>query len=487
MKIAVYAFANTAYFFHALIREARHTSEIEWSVILPRGQCRNLFDGLLPQDRVFYLYREFTRAYEQASNPFPFSIPDGADNIFLSLSKDKDGYRHLDKEEQIRRAAAIYSRYKQFLQADRPDYVLFPDLETVDGFILINLCYELGIEPVYYVGTRSLGRSFFTHSPYEELPRYFGYYTAEDLTLADEALALFAKGQLSAARMASALSGNNVIPIEQPGLFRRMLDNAVVYFRYERLYKGEDNFLQKVKTNIKPALYLYRKFRFKMGQACYFDIRRLNDKLPENFVLFALQYTPESSINGLEPYFIEQTRAIDLIRHHLPSGYYVLVKEHPAIAGVRSNSFYETLRHMPGVQLVHPSVPTMPLVEKAKLIASITGTIGLECFFAGRPCMLFGRNFFKHLCGSYESYPDFSRDLRKLLFEFQSPTEDEKRVALARIFNVSNACYLGDPVAQPMAMDEANIRNYLAAVMKHISRISERTRGQVSSRHSASC
>ncbi len=487
MKIAVYAFANTAYFFHALIHEAQRTGEIEWSVILPRGHRRHLFNGLLADDRVFYLYRHFDQEYERTKQPFHVTFPDWADNIFLSLSKDKDGYRHLDKDEQLRRGATIYALYRSFLEAVRPDYVLFPDLETVDGFILINLCYELGIEPIYYVGTRNLGRSFFTHSPYEELPRYFGRYTDEDLKLAAEALALFASGQLVPTRMTPAFSGNSVVPVKQPGLFSRMLDNVVVYFRYERLYKGEDNLLQKIKSNMRTALYLYRKLRFDLFQARYFDICRVDDELPEHFVLFALQYTPESSINGLEPYFIDQTRAIDLIRHSLPSGYYLLVKEHPAIAGVRSNSFYETLRHMPGIQLVHPSVPTMCLVEKAKLTASITGTIGLECFFAGRPCMLFGRNFFKHLCGSYESYPDFARNLRKLLFEFQPPTEDEKRMALARIFNVSNNCYLGDPIAQPMIMDGENIRNYFAAVMRHISRLSERKSGQASSSNPGSC
>ena len=365
--------------------------------------------------------------------------------------------------------------------------MLFPDLETVDGFILINLCYELGIEPIYYVGTRNLGRSFFTNSPYEELPRYFGHYTAGDLKCADEALALFAVGQLSSGRMAVAFSGTNVVPVKPPRLVRRMLDNIEVYFRYERLYMGEDNLLQKIKTNIKPVLYRYRKLRFDIFQARYFDIHSLDDKLPENFVLFALQYTPESSINGLEPYFVDQLRAIDLIRHNLPSEYYVLVKEHPAIVGERSNAFYEALRHMPGIQLVHPSVPTMRLVEKAKLVASITGTIGLECFLAGRPCMLFGRNFFKHLCGSYENYRDFWRDLRSLLFGFQQPTEEERRVALARIFNVSNNCYLGDPLAQPMVMNGENIRNYLAAVLKHISRLSESKNGSACKEPSGKC
>ena len=473
MKIALYAFANTAYFFQALIREAQQATEIEWQVILPRGHHRHLFKELLEDHNTFYLYQDFNREYAKTKPPFQFDFPDGADNVFLCLSKDKDGYQHLDKEEQLRRGATIYSLYRDFLITSRPDYVIFPDLETVDGFILINLCYELGIEPIYYVGTRNLGRSFFTHSPYEELPPYFGQYSAEALTAADEALALFRKGQLSAARFETPCNTSDAVKIEPPCLAMRAIDNVRVYRRYERLYKGEDNLIQKVKTNLKPLLKWYRKIRFSILQYRYFDICSMNDPLPKNFVLFALQYTPESSINGLEPYFVDQTRAIDLIRQSLPSGYSLLVKEHPAIAGVRSDSFYKVLRRMPGVELVHPDVPSQALVDKSKLVATITGTIGLECFLAGRPCLLFGRTFFKHLCYSYESYHDFRQELRKMLCDFQPPTVEEKRIALAKLFSISNQCCLGDPLAQPIVMHRENVRNFLAAVMRHISRLSE--------------
>lgn len=479
MKIAVYAFANTAYFFEALTRESRGMADIEWQVILPRGHYRHLFEGLIAPENLFYLYQNFKREYQRARPPFEFAFPNQADNIYMSLSKDKDGYRHLDKNEQLRRAATIYSLYRAYLQRARPDYVIFPDLETVDGFILINLCYELGIEPVYYVGTRNLGRSFFTDSPYEELPQYYGDYTSADLDAADEVLALFAQGHLSASRLDIPSSDEDVRIIQPAPLMTRAMSSLRLWFRFEHLHAGEDNIFQRIKANIKPILSLYRRVRFRVLQTRHFDICTTAHRLPEKFVLFALQYTPESSINGLEPYFVDQTRAIDLIRQSLPSGFVLLVKEHPAMVGVRAENFYQLLRRMPGVELVHPSVPTRVLVDKAKLVATITGTIGLECFLAGRPCVLFGRTFFRHLCYSADSYRNFGKDLKRMLSEFKPSTMDERRVALAKLFNVSNKCWLGDPLVQPLIMNRANIRAFLAAVLRHISRVSEFRRNRV--------
>ena len=84
----------------------------------------------------------------------------------------------------LRRAAATRDVYRDFLDRTRPDYVLFPDVETVDGFVLVDLCASLGIGILYYVGMRILERGFFSDDPNERLPRYFGGYDDSDLTVA---------------------------------------------------------------------------------------------------------------------------------------------------------------------------------------------------------------------------------------------------------------------------------------------------------------
>lgn len=77
--------------------------------------------------------------------------------------------------------------------------------------------------------------------------------------------------------------------------------------------------------------------------------------------------TPESSINTLEQYFIDQEKLIDM-----PNNFYLLVKEHPVMIGFRDTQFYKS-----GVMLVDPQISTIKLIE---LVITITGTVGLESY-----------------------------------------------------------------------------------------------------------
>src|SRR5439155_5463122 len=134
-------------------------------------------------------------------------------------------------------------------------------------------------------------------------------------------------------------------------------------------------------------------------------------------------YTPESSINGLEPYYVDQTRTIDALLLNLPSDHVLVVKEHPAMCGIRPEGFYRDLRRRPGLVLVHPSFDTRALVERASLTTTVTGTIGLECFLLGRPCLSFGHNFFQHLCHRAPALAELRSFMEHLIATYASPTE----------------------------------------------------------------
>jgi hypothetical protein len=470
MKIAVYAFANTAFFFRALIASLGHRKDVEWSVVIPRGHYVSLFDGVVPASHKLYLYADFNARYARDRFIDGFACPPGADNIYVSLSKDKDGYCHLDKEEQLRRAATIYRIYKEFLTRVRPEYMLFPDLEVVDGFILINLCYELGIVPIYYVSTRLLGRCFFSYNCYEELPAYFGEATDEDRARATSLLRRVRDGGLKALPPPEPHWPTHQPP-RRPALIPRTIRSVWRTSTTERLHAGEDSVMQRIRTVIRPVVYRYRASKFQIRQAGFFDVPPDLSSLPERFVLYALQYTPESSINGLEPYYVDQLRVIDQLIAALPNEHWLLVKEHPAMIGERSAAFYRQLRRRAGVVLVDPRANSQDLALRARLVATVTGTIGLECFFLDRPCLLFGRNFFAHLCYRFGDWASKSDFISRILAEYHPRSEEEKVTALAQLLHVSYSCKVGDPISEPAIMAEQNIAAYWAAITDHIHRL----------------
>jgi hypothetical protein len=120
-----------------------------------------------------------------------------------------------------------------------------------------------------------------------------------------------------------------------------------------------------------------------------FDISNVGS-LPERFVFYPLQYTPESSINVPAPYFVDQMRVVDALRFAMPSDCMLVIKEHPACLEMRPPKFMRQLRSRPGLLVAKCSIPSIELVRRAAATITVTGTAALEAFLLGRPALTLG-------------------------------------------------------------------------------------------------
>lgn len=460
MKICCYAFASSAVFFRAFVEHCGKSGDtVEWSVIFPQAPFRDYFDDLVPATRRLYLYENFDRVYRETISPYDWRNSAGVDNIYLTMARDKNGYRHVDKDEQLHRAATITTIYREFLLRMRPDYVLLPDVEAVNGYILMNLCGELGIPMLYFVDMRHLGRSFYSSHLNNALPPYFGGYTDADLAAARDVIAAFRTGK-------PRQTGDHY-PFSRPPkppVLRRAIRNTWWRWRYERLHASEETLGMRIRINMVPVVDTFRRWRFDTFATSYFDLVKPDNAIPQRYVFYPLHISPESSINGTEPFFIDQLRAIDLLLYNIPGDHCLVVKEHPASVGKRPRGFYQALRQRPGVVLAHPDFSTNRLIENASLVTSITGTVGLECYFLGKPCLLMGPVFFSHLCHHIDSFKDFGRQLRDIIANYRPPSEQEKAIEIAKLLNIGGDFVISDPWFVPQVCAPANI----AAAREHM-------------------
>lgn len=467
MRICIYAVSSTAWFFRGLIQACSSAGDdVEWSAVLPQGHFRKIVSDLLPPERCCYLYEDFNSQYRAIGPEDIEGALNSGEGLATALMKDKDGYRWLEKEEQLRRGAVMHKTYREFMERVRPDYVIFPDVETVDGFILINLCKRMGIRILYYVGMRIFERAFFADDPYEMLPAYFGNYTEKDIANARSEICRF-----SERRSRGPGSNYQSVNILKPALWRRALTSEFLRMGNERLHVSEDSIFLRIKSNVRPLLQRFRRLRFELRHARYFDVSSSDAVLPERFVFYALQYTPESSINGLEPYYVDQRRMIDALLLNLPQGYRLVVKEHPSMYGVRPAAFYRELRRRPGLVLVHPSVDTRGLIEHAALTVTVTGTIGLECFLMGKPCVSFGRNFFRHLCYVPPALSELRVFLQDVIRNHLPPSEERKEIEIAKLLNIGADFVISDPWFSPSVMSGENIAASRAYLWRHLARL----------------
>jgi len=468
MKICVYAFSTSVLFFRDFIAACDLAGDdVEWSAIVPQGHFRHEIRTVLPLDRICYLYEGFSARHACIGPAEIQHAQESGEGLFASLMKDKDGYRKLPKEDQLKRAATIHACYEEFLRRVQPDYVLFPDLEVVDGFILLNLCRSLGIKVIYFTGMRFLGASFFAMDSTEALPPYFGRYDEQNLLAARTVIERFRSrhGLAAGANYASC-------PPPKLGLFSRIVFNTYLFWRYERLHATEDDIVLKIKRNLIGLTNGFRRMRFNALAKRFFDAVAF-EKLPNKYVFYALHYIPESSINGLEPYFVDQLRAVDALLLNMPRGHWLVVKEHPAMYGVRSFDFYRELCRRPGLILLHPSMDSRRLVEGAALVVTITGTIGLEAYLLGKPCLSFGRNFFAHLCQPAPALSALRETMERLIASYVPASEAEKEIAIAKLLNIGADFIISDPWFSPSVLAPENIATAREHLWKHLDCLSK--------------
>jgi hypothetical protein len=116
----------------------------------------------------------------------------------------------------------------------------------------------------------------------------------------------------------------------------------------------------------------------------------------EKFVAFFLHYQPErtSLPEGLE--FSQQIFAIQTLRSVLPENVKLYVKEHPSTFTRfcspyhRDPGFYEAINKFEGVELVNIETDTFTLVDQSIMIATLTGSVGVEALIRKKPTIYFG-------------------------------------------------------------------------------------------------
>lgn len=119
------------------------------------------------------------------------------------------------------------------------------------------------------------------------------------------------------------------------------------------------------------------------------------DSLPSEtpFVFFPLHIEPESTMMVEAQMCDNQLALLDWTVKSIPAGWYVLVKEHPGATSPRPKGFWQRIKRYPNVIVASTLESAALLVEKAKAVASINGTTGVQAALDGCPVISFHPKF----------------------------------------------------------------------------------------------
>jgi hypothetical protein len=136
-----------------------------------------------------------------------------------------------------------------------------------------------------------------------------------------------------------------------------------------------------------------------------------NINLKDKYIYFPLHFQPEMTTSPQGGIFSDQHLAISIISKSIPVDWKIYVKEHPSqfrsgsfftytYLG-RDDKFYSKLNSIPKVKLIPIESNHFNILDNAKAIATITGTVGWEAVVRGKLVLIFGDAWYQQAPNVY--------------------------------------------------------------------------------------
>ena len=226
-----------------------------------------------------------------------------------------------------------------------------------------------------------------------------------------------------------------------------------------KIYRTTDN-IRTHQVFLNFFFYYYNLLNLKLMK--YDELKKIG-----KYAYFPLHLQPEVSTNLWAPMFSNLSEVVRQIAISLPSGITLVVKEHPIMLGRRSKKFFEKLKSLPNVKVVHPSTQTNEIInnESCELVSVISGTTAFEAAILGKKVITFTNAFWNIL-------PNVTTctDMTKFTEEFKKIGKfDEKKTLLLLAKLYENSFEL------PYSLAYRNIyvdpKPYVDAIMDKVNKI----------------
>lgn len=233
---------------------------------------------------------------------------------------------------------------------------------------------------------------------------------------------------------------------------------------WEQGHDGTLATLREFVTQRSPVV----RMRRACGVRSYLDTHAAPSVAPDKrSLLFTLHRQPEQSIDWLAWRYSDQVETVRRVALALPEGWQLLVKEHPIGIGDRTVGDLESIRALPGVRLVDPTLATSHLLTQVDGVITATGTVAYESGLQLLPALTLQHMFFSGLPSvvSAEGSGSLEQNVRRLIemaegaLTTQVGDEEQSqrtRRFLERVGRNSVQVELYDPVTFPSSSTVAN-------------------------------
>lgn len=466
-KIAFYDFGSTAIMHRHVIDMARREgAPLSFCAIQPNPYYRALMREVLDPADILDVFSALPR---KRTNGDPAVVASYEGSFIEDLAALKRTWRrHRPGNWWFDHGLAIYQLYKQFLARRQATHLFMPTIETPEAKIAVAAARELGLGILVPTDMRNAGGAYFA-CDCVETPPFHAEATPETRAAAAQLVQDFRRNPFPARRLPEIVPDDpdhEIIERYLPPLWQRMWRFAMAGVERPDLF--EPAFIRL--AVMRNFAWIRKPIRGQraLRNTAQFDVEDVAN-LPKRFIYYPLHFTPEASINTPAPFYVDQLRAIDALRFAMPNACTLVVKEHPLCLPLRSTSFLQQLRRLPGVTVAKVTMPSHELVKRAALTVTVSGTSAFEAILFGRPAMLLGPTMPSWLIGPHPP----SNDVRKAIAgAIDNPPNDDFIIErLAQLLSVrypfayGSAHEPGEPILR-----RGNMRAMWEGLKDHLER-----------------
>lgn len=338
-------------------------------------------------------------------------------------------YRKCTYTQQLNWVTLNYENILEIIKDASPDVVFDLDNSELARTILLEICYKDKIPYItldfprydlYKTATFSLGRKV---DPFFELQyNKFKAYSKVNLKKEYDYIEKFRESaQITTQEYKSAINEQ----YKSSGLrktIKKLLVKAIYLNNQDRAGNN-----RKIKRTSKI---LYNNSRDMFNYFASIELRKqiltrsncyfTSPAMTEKYIYMPLHLIPESSTFTLAPFYVNELSIIEAVSKSLPAGWWLYVKEHPAMLGEREIKFYKQVNSLPNVKMVQFNYydDPKPWITNSQGVATISGTTAFEAALLGKPSVIFADVPFKLIDGvtrvrSFEDLPGLFRQFRR--------------------------------------------------------------------------
>lgn len=293
---------------------------------------------------------------------------------------------------------ATFSMIKKLVDGFKPDIVISPNFVGLQHLMMNLYCQRNGIKMVCTTDTKIKGVYIWVENYFETeglFHRVYKEYCNNESAI-EPALKERAKKYITNFRndyipQEGNVRVKNTFKFTRKGIKRLILSNKYLLTLLLFLRGQKSEGWKIVTPENKPRRLILRDFycNIKYTRALNnwnFDVLNGN----EEYIYFPLQVQPEESVDVTAPYFNNQIEVVRQVAMSLPGDLTLVVKEHPAMIGLRPPSYLEKVQKLPNVKFVDYRIRAYDLIKNAKAVVSINSTALVEAAFLGIPSLQLG-------------------------------------------------------------------------------------------------